>query len=206
MKETPWWYRVLWFVGLIVFKSLFRFTVEGEEKIPLRGGAVVAANHRSYLDPIVLALLTPRKINFMAKEELFGNALFGYAIDKLGALPVRREKLDRHTYQRVLRILKRGEIFAFFPEGTRSISGKLGDLKEGPVRIALHSKVPIIPVVIIGTEKILPPGVKIMRWGKIRAKVGNPILPQTSGKKEKEDISRTLQELKKEMITMGANE
>ncbi|RLE13628.1 1-acyl-sn-glycerol-3-phosphate acyltransferase, partial [Candidatus Aerophobetes bacterium] len=154
------------------------------------------------LDPVVLALVSPRKMNFMAKEELFNNPLFGYLISRLGAFPLRRDRIDRRAYQKALMVLREGKILALFPEGTRSLSGRLGDLKEGSVKIAIHCKVPLIPVVIRGTGKVLPPGAKIIKPGKIKVKVGDPISPYNSGKKKK--ASEVLQRLKEEMIKMGA--
>jgi len=186
MKETPSWYRFLWLAGMGIFKFMFNLEIEGREKVPPEGGVVLAANHRSYLDPVVLALVSPRKMNFMAKEELFNNPLFGYLISRLGAFPLRRDRIDRRAYQKALMVLREGRILALFPEGTRSLSGRLGDLKEGSVKIG----------------KVLPPGAKIIKPGKIKVKVGDPISPYNSGKKKK--ASEVLQRLKEEMIKMGA--
>lgn len=204
MRETPWWYRALWVVGFVIFKLLFRLSIEGKEKIPSEGGVVIAANHRSYLDPVILALLVPHRINFMAKEELFRNPIFGYFIRKLGAFPLRRDSLDKSAYQKALRVLKKGGVLALFPEGTRSLSGKLGNLKQGSIRIAIYSKVPIIPVVIRGTEEVLAPGRKIIKLEKIRVKIGDPILPQEWERREKR-ADTTLQSLREQMIALGAN-
>lgn len=201
VKETPWWYRVLWVIGMLAFRFLFRLSIEG--KVPARGAVVIIANHRSYLDPVVLALLTPRRINFMAKEELFRNPVFGYLIHKLGAFPLKRDSLDKTAYQKALKVLEEGKILALFPEGTRSLSGKLGNFKQGSVRIAIYSRVPIIPVVIMGTEKVLPPGRKIVGLGKIRIKAGDPILPQNFN--EKDRTGNILQNVRERMITLGAN-
>jgi len=205
MKETPCWYRVLWIVGIGIFKLFFKLNIQGKEKIPKKGGLVIAANHRSYLDPIVVALVTPRKMNFMAKKELFTNPIFGYLIHKLGAFPLKRDNLDKSAYQKALRVLKEGRILTLFPEGTRSLTGKLGKLKEGPVRLAICSKVPIIPVVITGTEKALPPGRKLIRPGKIKVNVGNPILPQNFKEGKRRGGESILQSLKQQMIMLGAN-
>jgi len=206
MKETPLWYSLLWVTGFIIFKLFFCLKIKGKNKVPKKGGALIVANHRSYLDPIVLALLIPRKMNFMAKEELFHNQAFGYLITKLGAFPLKREKMDKRAYLKALEVLKEGKILVLFPEGTRSRSGKLGKLKEGPVRIALSSNVPLIPVVLKGTEKILPPGAKFIRWGKIKVEVGEPLFSDKLKGEKKEKIKVLLQKLKESMIAMGANE
>lgn len=205
MKETPWWYRFLWMLGIIIFKLMFGLEIEGRGKIPLKGAAVLAANHRSYLDPVVLALTTPRRINFIAKEELFQNPLFGKIITSLGAFPLKREKMDKSAYKKAIQILREGRILALFPEGTRSISGKLGNLKGGFIRIAIHCRVPVIPVVIRGTEKALPPGKKCVKLKKIRVKVGEPVKIYSEGKEKDKIVQNLLQDLRKKMIAMGAN-
>ena len=205
MKETPWWYLFLWGIGFSLFKIFFSLKIEGDRKILKKGAAIIVANHRSYLDPVVLALLVPRRMNFMAKEELFQNTIFGWLITKLGAFPLKRNRLDKKAYQRAIEVVKEKKLLALFPEGTRSRSGKLGNFKEGSIRIALHLKVPIVPVVIRGTGKALPAGARFIKLGKIRLKVGRPILPDSfSGEKEKR-IKSILRILREEMISMGAN-
>jgi len=206
IKETPWWYSLLWFTGLLLFKFLFGLKIEGKERIPRKGAMIITANHRSYLDPVVLALLVRRRMNFMAKEELFRHPGFGFLIRNLGAFPVKRERLNKLAFKKALQILKEGRILALFPEGTRSRSGKLGRLKEGPIRIAHHCRVPVVPVVIQGTEKVLPPGKKIPGWGKIKLRVGKPFLPVSSPEEREKAFKKALKQLKDEMISLGANE
>lgn len=205
-KETPWWYSLLWYAGLLLFKCIFHLKIKGKQKIPPQGGMIIAANHRSYLDPIVLALLVPRRMNFVAKEELFQNPLFGCLISRLGAFPLKRGRLDKGAYKKALQILKRGRILALFPEGTRSRSGRLGKLREGPVRMALYCEVPLVPVVIKGTEKILPPGARFIKKGKIQMEVGEPFLFNRSLKEQEKDVAVFLKRLREQMIAMGADE
>jgi len=175
MKETPLWYYFLWGLTLIIFKVSFKIKIRGKENIPSKGPAVVASNHLSYLDPIVLGLITPRRMNFIAKEELFGNSLFRALITQLGAFPLKRERFDRAGYERALAILREGGILILFPEGTRAQHGKPGHLRQGAVRIALRAGVPLVPIVIAGTDSILPRGKRTIRLGKIRVEVGKPL-------------------------------
>jgi 1-acyl-sn-glycerol-3-phosphate acyltransferase len=204
MKETSLWYHLLREVAIVIFKCLFDIEIQGKENIPLKGGAILASNHLSYLDPIVIGLLVPRKINFMAKRELFENSLFGFFISKLGAFPVRRERLDRKTYQRALGLLKKGMILVLFPEGTRGRRGNLGLLREGTARIAVRTKVPLIPVVIRGTGKALPRGKKIIRLAKIKVRIGKPLEsePLYEGRDIKRKARRLHQRLEKSMKTL----
>jgi len=175
MKETPLWYYFLWGLALIIFKVSFRIKIRGKGNIPSSGPVVLASNHLSYLDPVVLGLLTPRRMNFMAKEELFKNSLFRLLITQLGAFPLKRERGHRPAYERALAILRGGGILILFPEGTRAHNGKLGHLREGAVRIALRAGVPLVPVVIRGTDKILPRGKGTIRLGKIKVQIGKPL-------------------------------
>ena len=113
----------------------------------------------------------------MAKEELFKNSLFRLLITQLGAFPLKRERGDRAAYERALAILRGGGVLILFPEGTRARDGKLGHLREGAIRIALRAGVPLVPVVIRGTDKILPRGKGTIGSGKIKVQVGKPLTP-----------------------------
>lgn len=145
MKGTPFWYSILRGLAIAVFKVFFAIEIEGKENIPYGGGAILASNHLSYLDPIVLGILVPRRVNFMAKEELFENFFFGWMIVKLGAFPIKRERIDRTTYKKILKLLQKREVVVLFPEGTRSIDGTIGQLHAGIARIALRLMCPLFP-------------------------------------------------------------
>jgi len=196
MKGTPLWYSLLRGLAIIIFKVFFAVKIRGKENVPLKGGAILTSNHLSYFDPIVLGLLTPRKINFMAKEELFENFLFRLLITKLGAFPVKRERVDKTVYQKALDLLKKGELLVLFPEGTRSWEGKLGRLQQGTARIALRANVPLVPVIIRGTEKVLPRGKKMIRLAKIEARIGESL---RNKKSKKEDLKTSIERLHKKL-------
>lgn len=201
MKETPLWYSFLRRVAIVIFKIFFTIKIEGKDNIPRTGGMIFASNHLSYLDPIVLGLLVPRKMNFIAKEELFENFFFRLLIAELGAFPVKREKVDKTTYQKILDFLSKKEIVVLFPEGTRSINGKIGQLQPGTARIALKTNVPLVPIIIQGTDKALPRGKKIIRLARIRVRVGKPLQSKIAYKREinKKEVERFNRKLEKEM-------
>ncbi|MEA3485916.1 MAG: lysophospholipid acyltransferase family protein, partial [Candidatus Aerophobetes bacterium] len=180
MKETPLWYRLLWILALVIFKIFFRIRIYGRENIPLKGGVILASNHLSYLDPIVLGLLTPRKMNFMAKEELFKNFLFRELITKLGAFPLKRGRLDRLSYDRAVRLIREGRVLALFPEGTRGEEGKPGFLRRGAATLACKTEAPLVPIIIQGTDKALPRGEKIIRLANIKVQIGRPLKVKAS--------------------------
>lgn len=201
MKGTPFWYSILRGFAIAVFKVFFAVRIEGKENIPYRGGAILASNHLSYLDPIVLGIFVPRRVNFMAKEELFENFFFRWIIVKLGAFPIRRERMDRTTYKKILKLLQKREIVVLFPEGTRSVDETIGPLHAGIARIALKADVPLIPIIIRGTEKVLPRGKKLIRLARIRARAGKPLKKNIAPNRQitRKDIEEFQNELEQKM-------
>jgi len=165
-------YELLRFFFTILFSSVFRWRTSGIENVPA-GGVIIAANHISLWDPPVIGTALPRKVHFMAKEELFANPVFGWIISKLGAFPVKRGAADRTAIRTALRLLENGSILAIFPEGTRSKDGKLGAPEAGLALLALKSGVPIVPAAIIGTNKIFRDNQVLP---KFRVIFGKPIL------------------------------
>ena len=150
-------------------------TVIGTENIPTDGPAILAPNHRANIDPPYLSLITSRPITYMAKEELFKVPLFGGFIRRLGAFPVRRGAADRAALRQAIAHLKEGHLVIIFPEGTRSEDGRLKEAEKGFALIARQTDVPIIPIAIDGTEKILPKGAKWPQRGPTTIKIGLPI-------------------------------
>jgi len=173
------------------FKVFFRFKIIGDEHIPASGGAVIAANHISLWDPPVIGAACTRSINFMAKEELFAISAFKWIITKLKAFPVRRGAADRTAIRHAISLLKNGEILGVFPEGTRSITGELGKPEPGIAMIVLKAGVPIIPVAIIGTNKVFRGGCILPQF---IIKFGKPIIikEEKADKEMMEKISNTI--------------
>jgi 1-acyl-sn-glycerol-3-phosphate acyltransferase len=204
LEDTPYWYRLVRMIGLVLFSVLFGLKREGYRHIPLRGGVLLVSNHQSYLDPIVVTFATGRRVNFMAKEELFHNPIFAYIIRKFGAFPLKRTAFDRGAFVHAVQLLREGKVLAVFGEGTRSKSGHLGALREGPVRIARRAGVPIAPVVISGTGRVLPPGSRFPRGGTISLRVGS-LLP-TSEPKEGKAVAVFVEELRERMVELGVGE
>lgn len=151
-------YSVIRTVGWLLLKIFWRMEVIGIENVPERGGVIIASNHVSYLDPIVLGASTKRKLHFMAKKEVFNNIFSSIFLKNLNAFPVDRKKIDILAFRKSISILEEGRVLGIFPEGTRSLNGELQELKLGVVKIAMKTGVPIIPVGIIGTHKIYPHG------------------------------------------------
>ena len=168
--------------------ALYRTRFIGGERVP-HGGAVLAGNHVSYLDPVLLWCGAPRPVRFMAKSELFSAPVIGYFLPRLWSFPVRRGEPDRAAITTATAHLTQGELVGIFPEGTRQRSGDdLGEANEGVAFIAIRAGVPVVPVGIAGTEKAMPDGTRIPRFPRVTFYYGDPIDPASfteGGRKER---------------------
>lgn len=154
---------------------MFRIKVSGKNQIPEKGGFILASNHASYLDPIVLGVACPRKLNFMARHDLFCNPLFSWLISTLGALPIKRDSADTSALKEAIRILKDGKALVLFPEGARGFEGAAYPLQPGIGFLYAKADVPVIPALIRGTEKALPKGAKFIKPQKVSVYFGKQI-------------------------------
>ncbi|MET0559191.1 MAG: 1-acyl-sn-glycerol-3-phosphate acyltransferase [Solirubrobacterales bacterium] len=174
-----------------LFLVYFRYGRTGREHArPVRGGLIVASNHRSFLDPFVVGGCLPwrRPMNYVAKVELFRRPLQGWILSRLGAFPIRRGESDEEAMETARGIVERGGTVCIFPEGTRIRRGTLGEPKRGVGRLALQTGAPVIPTAVIGTEnvrrgwRIRPRKVKV-RLGRAmtfpRAEEPSPTLAET---------------------------
>ncbi len=146
---------VYWLTRLFVKPAIlvyFRLRRLGREHIP-DGGVILAANHRSFLDPFAIGCCIGRPIYFVAKEELFKNPIVGWFLNCLGAFPVRRGHSDLESVATSLALLERGRAVVIFPEGTRIAEGSLGKPKRGVGRLALESGSPVVPIAVTGSER-----------------------------------------------------
>ena len=165
-----------------VAKLIWRPTVEGLHNIPATGPVLVAANHLSFADSVVLPIVVPRKVVFLAKEDYFtGTGIKGTIsrvwFESLGCIPVDRDNTTSAiaSLDIALQVLARGEAFGIYPEGTRSRDGRLYRGRTGVAHLALTAGVPVVPVGLIGTQNLQPVGSRLPRLVKVTVSFGRAL-------------------------------
>ncbi len=151
---NPVLYRVVRAVLLPLFLLYFRLERVGREHVPGSGPVLLAANHRSFLDPFVIGALTKRPVYYIAKRELFERRWQAWLLNGLGAFPVDRGAGDEHAMDTARAILERGDCVVIFPEGTRVRPGPLGRPHRGVGRLALQTGARVVPIAVMGTEDV----------------------------------------------------
>ncbi|AYJ50013.1 lysophospholipid acyltransferase family protein [Rhodococcus sp. P1Y] len=169
------------FIGPILI-ALGRPSIEGVENIPARGPVILASNHQAVLDSFYLPLKVQRRITFLAKSEYFTGSGVKGAFQKwfftaVGQVPIDRTGADaaQDALNAGVRVIEKGKVLGIYPEGTRSPDGRLYKGKTGMARLALQTGVQVVPVAMIGTDKMNPIGSKVWRPAKITIKIGKPI-------------------------------
>lgn len=159
-------YKVVKVSVRFLLSLIYKIEIIGKENIPNEGKAIVCSNHFNNLDPVVIGTCLSRKINYMAKEELFSNKLMSNILKRLGVFPVKRGGADISAIKSALKILKNENALGIFPEGTRSKTGEMLKAKPGLAMIGIKSKSPVVPIAIIGNYK---------PFSKIKIIIDNPI-------------------------------
>ncbi|MBT2733286.1 1-acyl-sn-glycerol-3-phosphate acyltransferase [Neobacillus sp. B4I6] len=178
-----------------VFKPWYRIEAIGREDFPKEGGVLLCSNHIHNFDPMVVGIMAPRPIHYMAKEEIFSVPVLGNIVRKCNAFPVKRGFNDREALRTGLKILKDGHVFGLFPEGTRSKNGELGKGLSGAGFFALRSTAAVVPCAIIGPYR---------SFRKLKVVYGQPIdleemrKEKASAEQVTELIMSKIEKLKKE--------
>lgn len=176
-------YRVLRVLLLVVFRVLYRPAITGRHHIPDAGAVILASNHLSFVDSVVIPLAAPRHISFLTKSDYFSGKGFKGAVTRwffttIGQVPVQRDdhRASQASLDTALRVLADGEAFGIYPEGTRSRDGRLYRGRTGVGWLALTAPCPVVPVAVHGTDRVLPIGGRL-RVRKVRVTFGAPIDP-----------------------------
>jgi 1-acyl-sn-glycerol-3-phosphate acyltransferase len=165
-------------------RLVWRLDVVGTENVPASGPVIIASNHLSFIDSVVIPLAMPRPVTFLAKSDYFtGRGLRGWLVrlffTAIGAVPVQRDgSRDALAALALAReVLGRGEAFGIYPEGTRSRDGRLYRGRTGVAWLALATRTPIVPVALLGTDQVQPVGSRGLRVHRVRVRFGAPIDP-----------------------------
>ncbi|OHU97001.1 lysophospholipid acyltransferase family protein [Mycobacterium talmoniae] len=177
------WYWLFKYILLGPLLALLgRPKVEGLENVPDDGAVILASNHLAVMDSFYLPLVVRRRITFLAKSEYFtGTGLKGWFnrwfYTAVGQVPIDRTNADaaQAALDTAQRLLDDGKLLGMYPEGTRSPDGRLYKGKTGLARLALQTGVPVIPVAMIGTNVVNPPGTKMLRFGRVTVRFGQPM-------------------------------
>ena len=157
---------IIKFIFKIFAIILYRPKIVGKENLPKDGGALLCPNHVGNLDAAVIVAMFKRKVNVLAKEELFKNGFLCWIADLFGIYPVKRGKADMQAIKISLTLLKRNELLLMFPEGTRNGMAKGVKPKDGAIKLAIRANVPIVPVGVQGNFKL---------FRKVKVNIGKPI-------------------------------
>ena len=199
-------YTLLHSVVPPVAKLIWRPKVLGLDNVPERGGVILASNHLSFADSIVIPVVVPRKVAFLAKSDYFTGSGVKGALSKawfegMGMLPVDRDdkKAALASLDTALQVLGRGEAFGIYPEGTRSRDGRLYRGRTGVAHLALTAGVPVVPVGLVGTDKLQPVGSSLPRVVPLTIAFGTPI--EVAGRFDDIPLGRARREVTDEIMT-----
>jgi 1-acyl-sn-glycerol-3-phosphate acyltransferase len=198
-------YSVLHTVVPPLAKVIWRPTVTGLANVPQTGAVILASNHLSFADSLVIPIVAPRKVHFLAKSDYFrGGGVKGTLqkawFEGMGMLPVDRDdsKAALASLDTALQVLGRGDAFGIYPEGTRSRDGRLYRGRTGVAHLALTAGVPVVPVGLTGTEKLQPVGTRFPKVVPVTVTFGTPI--PVAGRFEGVPLGRARRELTDEIM------
>ncbi len=199
-------YRVLHTVVPPVATAIWRPEVQGLENVPATGGVILASNHLSFADSIVIPIVVPRTVAFLAKSEYFEGTGVRGALSRawftgMGMLPVDRDdtRAAIASLDVALEVLGRGEAFGIYPEGTRSRDGRLYRGRTGVAHLALTAGVPVVPVGLVGTERLQPVGARLPRVVPVSVRFGAPV--RVAGRFDGWPLGRARRVLTDEVMT-----
>lgn len=184
---------VLWVLCRTLSIVFFGFRCRFAEPMPSDGGLLVLSSHQSHLDPVLLGLASPRRLSSLARSSLFNNRFLAAVITLLDAVPIDRESSSLAAMKAIIARLKAGKAVTIFPEGTRTATGQLGEIKGGFSIIAKRAGVPIMPVAIVGAYECWPKSRMLPRTGRIHLEFGRMITPEQIAAMDDAELVATYQ-------------
>lgn len=201
--------RIVYQVGrsivIPIIRLYTRMSITGREHIPRTGAYVLAPVHRSYPDTFIAGCVSRRRLRFMGKDTMWKNKRLGWVLSAFGAFPVTRGTADREALRRAIEVLEGGDPLVLFPEGERKQGPVVQPVFDGAVYIAIKAGVPIVPIGIGGSERVMPKKAKFPSPRKVHVEIGPPIpapvapdggrLPRTVYKEHSAKLHDELQRL-----------
>lgn len=175
MREGTRTYSFCRFCCLVFCRIFLRLHIRGRQHIPTSGGVILACNHVSYFDPVVLGVGCRRHVSFMAKYELFCVPLLGWLLKRLLVIPLKRQTADRGAIKESIRRVRQGHVIALFPEGTRVSAGEDVAAKAGVGFLAQALGAPVIPAFVEGTDQAWPRGKRFPRSARVSITFGEQV-------------------------------
>ena len=169
------WYRFSYRVSQVLAKSLFAFRVVHRERIIEEGGAILAMNHESYLDPPLAGIACRRELHFLARKTLLQWPVLGPIMPKLNVIPVDQERADMSALKTIIKLLRAGHATIIFPEGSRTLDGEIQTAQPGLGLVIAKTLAPVVPMRIFGAHRAFPRGGKPRLFTPITLVVGEPI-------------------------------
>jgi 1-acyl-sn-glycerol-3-phosphate acyltransferase len=184
-----------------ILRIVVRIRVEGRAHVPRHGPVILASNHRSFLDSVFIPLVVRRRVTFVAKAEYFDDPKTAWFFRSVGQIPIRREggSASERALGSASDVLRRGRVFAIYPEGTRTRDGLLHRGHTGVARLALRCNVPVVPVGLIGTDEVQPVDARMPKlFRRITIRFGEPIEPARYAGRDQDHLA--LRELTDEIM------
>jgi 1-acyl-sn-glycerol-3-phosphate acyltransferase len=173
-----------WSLVSPVLHTGFKVKIHGIKNVPSKGPIILTSNHASYLDPLLISSGVGRPVAYMAKQELFKVPVLQQLIKLYGAYPVKRSMADRQSIRSAINALNQGWAVGIFLEGTRTVDARIHNPKLGAALIASMAQVPLLPVSLWGTEKVLVKGSSFPRFTPLTVRIGEIIAPPPSNDRQ----------------------
>jgi 1-acyl-sn-glycerol-3-phosphate acyltransferase len=185
-------YRIAHSITRALVSSFYHFRIIGSEHMDFTGGAILASNHISFLDPLIVGQAVDQSIHYFARKTLFSHPLAGKILRAWGTIPIDRERPDAASLKTTIRLLRRGERVLMFPEGTRSTEGQLLNAEAGIGLFIAKTGAPVLPIRLYGTYQALPRGAHFLRPAQITMVVGQLYQPEISKEANNREVYQQL--------------
>ncbi|HOD12481.1 MAG TPA: lysophospholipid acyltransferase family protein [Candidatus Omnitrophota bacterium] len=193
-------YWIAFYLQKIFYELYLSLKACGQEKIPRHGGYIIACNHLSNLDPMLVGVASGRRLSFVAKKSLFKNWFVNFFLYQFGAFPVKRGAFDMQGIKEALRRLKAQQGVVMFPQGgRRSEDLDTSEVKAGVGFLAIKAQVPVVPAFIMGSDKAMPKGFKGIQRAPVSVFFGNPV--QISGQLSYQEVAQRVYDAMKALAS-----